>query len=117
MHSRQGPGIAVGDVNSDGREDFFVGNGSGARGSIYIQDANGRFVAKQLADLNYADNMGALFFDADNDGDADLYIAAGGSSISRKESAVYKHRLYLNDGLGNLSLSNDALPSTITPAS
>jgi hypothetical protein len=117
MHSRQGPGMAVGDVNSDGREDFFVGNGSGARGSIYIQDANGRFVAKQLADLNYADNMGALFFDADNDGDADLYIAAGGSSISRKESAVYKHRLYLNDGFGNLSLSNDALPSTITPAS
>jgi hypothetical protein len=117
MHSRLGPGIAVADVNGDGLEDLFVGAAAGNAGNIFIQQRGNEFVAKQLRDTNYTDNMGALLFDADGDGDNDLYVASGGSSGMRKESPLYKHRLYINDGKGGFTLTTDALPSIITPAS
>jgi hypothetical protein len=117
MHSRLGPGIAVGDVNNDGTEDFFVGNGSGFSGSIFLQQSNGSFLIKTIAEINITDNMGVLLFDADDDGDNDLYIASGGSGIGRRDNMIYRHRLFLNDGKGNFALSVDALPSVVTPGS
>lgn len=117
MHSRLGPGIAVGDVNGDGRDDIFVGAASGFSGNIFIQNINNTFTKKQLPGSNYTDDMGALLFDADGDGDNDLYVASGGSSAARKESMLYKHKLYINDGRGGFTLSADALPSVVTPAS
>ncbi|MBL7697379.1 MAG: VCBS repeat-containing protein [Chitinophagaceae bacterium] len=117
MHSRGGPGLAVGDANGDGREDLYIGGASGYKGSLYLQQPNGKFVAKQLPEPNDADNMGVLFFDADSDGDADLYVSSGGTSIAKKDNQLYKHRLYINDGKANFTLMQDALPSVITPAS
>jgi enediyne biosynthesis protein E4 len=117
MHSRLGPGIAVGDVNGDGRDDIFVGAATGFSGNIFIQNKDNTFAAKQLPAVNFTDDMGALFFDADGDGDNDLYVACGGSSGARKESVLYKHKLYINDGRGAFMLSADCLPSIITPAS
>ena len=49
-----------------------------------------------------------MLFDADNDGDLDLYIVSG--SIESQEKSVYQDRLYLNDGKGNFSLNSSALP-------
>ena len=117
MHSRLGPGIAVGDINNDGKEDLFVGNGAGSSGSFYMQQAKGNFIQKPIGDTSMTDDMGVLLFDADNDSDNDLYIASGGASNARKDNPLYQHRLFLNDGSGNFQLSSDALPSVITPAS
>lgn len=117
MHSREGPGLAVSDINSDGREDFFAGGASGSKGNFFLQQPNGKFIQKQLPDINDADNMGALFFDADNDGDIDLYVSSGGSLTVKKDNRIYRHRLYINDGLANFALLNEGLPSIITPAS
>jgi hypothetical protein len=117
MHSQLGPGIAVGDINGDGRDDIFVGAATGFSGNIFIQNKDNTFATNQLPAVNFTDDMGALIFDADGDGDYDLYVASGGSSGARKESVLYKHKLYINDGRGVFTLSVDGLPSIITPAS
>ena len=110
MHSRNGPGVTVGDVNGDGLEDFYVGGALGQTGGMFWQKQNGKFERKPMASNDtLSDDLGVLFFDADNDKDLDLYIVAGGSEYT-KGSELYKDHLYLNDGGGAMSLSDNALP-------
>ncbi|MEC7771781.1 MAG: VCBS repeat-containing protein [Bacteroidota bacterium] len=111
MHSRNGPGLSVGDVNGDKLEDFFVGGAAGQPGALMTQMENGRFEKIDFHDSDYED-MGSLFFDADNDGDQDLYVVSGGSSFD-KNSEYYEDRIYENDGSGNFSRKN-ALPDNRT---
>ncbi len=112
--SRLGPKLSVADVNGDGKEDFFVGGAKDQSGAIYFQTENGSFsLSKQaalVADSKYED-LGSGFFDADNDGDVDLYVVSGGTELS--EGANYQDRLYLNDGKGNFTKFAKNLP-TIT---
>src|SRR5258706_969651 len=114
MYSKNGPGIAVGDVNSDGRDDFFIGGASESSGVLYLQQADETFIKSPsqpwAADAKQED-MGALFFDADGDGDLDLYVVSGGSEESGL-SAFYQDRLYRNDGKGNFTRDFKALPQT-----
>lgn len=117
MHSKEGPSIAVGDINGDGLEDFFTGAASGQHANIFLQQKNGTFAEHAFPDSNRADNMGALLFDADNDGDQDLYVAAGGSSLQKKQDKNYTHILYANDGKGNYNAVTAGMPTVITPAS
>ncbi len=97
-YSQNGPQLALGDVNGDGLDDFFMGTDFGHISQIYLQLPSGKFRAFALPDSDTYEDAGAAFFDADGDGDQDLYVASGGS---RQEglSAVYQDRLYLNDGL------------------
>jgi hypothetical protein len=117
MLSHEGPGISVGDINGDGLEDFFVGGAAGFKGYIFTQGKNGSFTKQALGDNNYSDNMGVLFFDADKDGDQDLYIVSGGVSAKKNGDSVYQHLFYLNDGKGNFTLAKNALPQINTSGS
>lgn len=117
MLSHEGPGISVGDVNGDEMEDFFVGGAAGSKGNLFTQLPNGTFSQHAFADTNHADNMGSLLFDADNDGDNDLYIVNGGICEKKNGDSVYRHALYLNDGKGNFSLAKNALPQMNTSGS
>ncbi len=109
-YSMNGPGIAVGDVNGDGLDDFFVGGSFNQSGEIYIQGKNGRFTGSLLSQQDAVSvDMGCLFFDADGDGDLDLYVVSGGSNYT-KGNKYYQDRLYLNDGKGHFTKSADALP-------
>ncbi len=108
MHSKNGPGIAVGDTNDDGLEDFYVGGAAGFSGELFIQNSNGQFSRKKLKLDSVSEDLGVLLFDADGDTDLDLYIVSGGSSQS-PNSSLFKDRLYVNDGSGNFEISN-ALP-------
>ncbi len=103
-HSKMGPGLAVGDLNGDGHEDFFVGNASGSESKIFFQDFSGEFNSKSFDSNNIkTEDMGVLIFDADNDNDNDIYVVSGGTSYGKK-SKYYKDRFYVNDGKGNFSI-------------
>lgn len=116
-HSKNGPGLTVGDVNKDGLDDFFVGGTSANPGALYLQKPDGTFeVSSSITKINRADDMGVLFFDADGDGDDDLYVVSGGSE-EIKESTSYQDHLYLNDGTGKFTESVEALPKLIQSGS
>jgi hypothetical protein len=113
MLSREGPHIAKGDVNGDGLEDFYIGGGKDQPGQLYLQNADGSFSKKEEPIFKeYADfeDVAAVFFDADKDGDLDLYIGPGGNDLHPGERAL-QHRLYKNDGKGNFSIDATAFPN------
>ncbi|MCB0663004.1 MAG: VCBS repeat-containing protein [Saprospiraceae bacterium] len=107
-----GPALATGDVNGDGRDDVFLGGAANSIGGVYTQSANGNFSKTKQpaleADAKYED-VAATLFDADGDGDQDLYVVSGGNSYPDKDPN-YQDRLYINDGKGNFSAS-DLLPA------
>ena len=113
MISREGPRIATGDVNGDGRDDFFIGGAKDAAGKLFIQQANGKFVSTNDAVFEKSkssEDIDCLFFDADSDGDLDLYVTSGGNEF-KASSAALLDRLYFNDGRGNFELSSQILPA------
>ena len=109
--SRLGPEIATGDVNSDGLQDFFIGNASGSSACLFIQDETGNFTIREgpwEAD-KAAEDAGSILFDADSDGDSDLYVVSGGYEFP-EDSRRYMDRLYVNDGQGNFSGTENSIP-------
>ncbi|WP_234572945.1 VCBS repeat-containing protein [Rhodohalobacter sp. 614A] len=108
--SKSGPGIAVGDANGDGLEDFFIGGAFQQPGELFLQNPDGTFESKILeTGDHYEKDMGALFLDINRDGHQDLYIASGGSEF-RAGSEYYQDRVYFGDGNGNFTRQTDILP-------
>ena len=112
MLSREGPKIAVGDVNNDGLEDVYIGGTQNHPGQVYLQSLAGKFVKKQEPAFNQFidfEDEAVLFFDADHDGDLDLFVGPGGNE-NPSYSRQMQNRLYKNDGKGNFMLDVDAFP-------
>jgi hypothetical protein len=111
--SQYGPGIAVGDIDNNGFEDFYLGGTSGNPGVFFMQDANGKFSidsSRFLSNENrLQEDMGVLFFDANNDSYPDLYVVSGSYEIPPGH-AVSSDRLYLNNGKGKFTRSVESLP-------
>jgi hypothetical protein len=119
MLSTQGPYLASGDVNNDGLEDLFFGGAKGSPGKLYLQKINGSFELQLQTCFDgdkECEDIGTLFFDADNDGDLDLYVVSGGNEFS-KDSPELQDRLYINDGKGKFTRSAGRLPVMITSGS
>jgi hypothetical protein len=119
MVSREGPFVAVGDVNGDGLDDFFIGGAKGQPSALYVQRPNGTFVAtnQQLfAADSISEDLGAAFFDANGDGNLDLYVVTGGTEFSDLAPAL-EDRLYLGDGHGHFRKTTDRLPPFATSGS
>jgi hypothetical protein len=111
MHSQNGPGIAVGDINGDGLEDFYAGAASGSNGMYFLQQENGSFKKKELPRTIAYEDMGVILFDADNDNDLDLYVVSGGSE-NLQNTPEQQDRLYINDSKGNFTYAPQLLPDT-----
>ncbi|MDA7680311.1 FG-GAP-like repeat-containing protein [bacterium] len=99
--SQLGPGMAWGDANNDGQDELYVGGAAGQSGTLFTRTLSGRFerTSGPWASDARSEDMGLLWFDADVDGDLDLYVGSGG--VEAEEGApLLVDRLYLN--LGNL---------------
>jgi hypothetical protein len=114
MLSTQGPRMTKGDVNGDGREDLYIGGAKDQPGALFIQSANGSFkrTNENLFEKDkVSEDMGSIFFDVDGDADLDLYVCSGGSEFSNTSTALID-RLYINDGRGNFTKSQQVLPTS-----
>jgi hypothetical protein len=113
MLSREGPHMAKGDVNGDGREDVYICGAHGQAGQLYLQGGKGDFVRKRedvFEQYKDYEDVAVVFFDADHDGDSDLFIGSGGNNVAPHSHGL-EHRLYKNDGRGNFSVDTTAFPA------
>lgn len=110
--SNFGPGLAVGDVNGDGLEDFYVGGASGQPGAMYMQNKQGAFTSQDHSlwqSESLYEDLGAALLDVDGDADLDLYVVSGGNEWETL-SPELQDRLYLNNGRGFFTKATNALP-------
>ena len=113
MHSNEGPRSAIGDVNGDALDDLYICGAKESAGELYIQTSEGRFLQTNLSlfsSESSSEESDCTFFDADGDGDMDLYVACGGNEFSSISSSL-ADRLYLNQGAGIFSKSRQILPA------
>ncbi|MEX2231198.1 MAG: CRTAC1 family protein, partial [Cyclobacteriaceae bacterium] len=112
MISNEGPCLCVGDVNDDNLQDFYIGGARNQAGSLFVQNGSGGFVktSQKVFDKDSnSEDTDCVFFDADNDGRQDLYVASGGNEFSSSSTALLD-RLYFNKGNGMLERGKQLLP-------
>ena len=110
--SQEGPALAIGDLNGDGNEDVFIGGAKSQIGTVYLHRENGRLQATDQPEIEtdiFFEDTAASFFDTDGDGDLDLMVGSGGNQVGEEKS--YKIRLYINDGQGSFTKSENSISS------
>lgn len=89
--SQLGPFLAV------GKDEVFVGGAANQMGRIFATEGSTwRPTALQPTEGAIREDMGAAFFDADGDGDEDLYVASGSNEYP-EGAAEYGGRLYIRN--------------------
>ncbi|MCW3090893.1 MAG: RNA-binding protein [Ferruginibacter sp.] len=119
--SEYGPGLACGDIDGNGLDDVIASGTGDYPATILLQQANGKFTSKLMppiigTDVRRPENLGTLLFDADNDGDLDLYMTSGSNQFIAG-TPNYQDRFYTNDGKGNFTFNDAAFPLNHTSKS
>lgn len=119
--SDYGPALVSGDIDGNGLDDIIVSGSGDYPASMMLQQADGKFMLKPIPmpkgqDIRRPESLGTLLFDADNDGDLDIYFASGSNEYPAGTKS-YQDWFFLNDGKGNFSFNGDALPANYTSKS
>lgn len=119
--SQLGPGVAVGDIDNNGYDDFYVGGSANKKGVFFMQSSDGHFDADSSRFVGAGpgkpdEEMGMLFFDSDKDDDLDLYIVTGSYEFS-DTSRFLSDKFYLNNGKGYFRQAFDRIPETLSNGS
>ena len=113
--SEKGPAFEVADINDDGLDDLFLGGALNQSAQVYVQKSNGKYelLHQEIFEKDKVyEDVGAHFFDADHDNDLDVYVTSGGYELDENDPLL-QDRLYINDGNGYFSTSNN-LPKLIS---
>lgn len=111
QYSQSGPCIAAADIDGKTGDEIFIGGSHKKPGTVWFQRENQTYYPKQVLDSVYEDTD-AVFFDADNDMDMDLYVTSGGNEFY-PNSPNFSDRLYLNNGKGHFTRSENSLPDLL----
>ncbi|WP_242205762.1 VCBS repeat-containing protein [Aestuariivivens insulae] len=117
--SQTGPCVAVKDLNQDGLDDVFIGGGHNQEAQLLMGNKDGGFTSVTVEDFvkdKSFEDISASFFDADNDGDADLYVVSGSYEFD-EDSPLLQDRLYINNGRNDFKRSTSKLPEIKTSGS
>ncbi|WP_289031683.1 VCBS repeat-containing protein [uncultured Algoriphagus sp.] len=110
LFSTEGPAMATADVNGDGLEDFYFGGSKDAAGQIFLGTSTGKFKfssQEAFKEDKSSEDTDAVFFDANADGFLDLFVSSGGNEFPLNALDL-ADRLYLNDGKGNFTKSENS---------
>lgn len=114
MRSTEGPKLDTGDVNNDGLMDFYIGGAKNSAGKLFLNIGQNKYKSSNMDILEkdkQSEDSQVVFFDADNDGDLDLYVSSGGVEYFSGSYALFD-RLYVNDGFGEYTRSSQLLPTS-----
>lgn len=116
VETRDGPELAVGDVDGDGFEDVVLGGGTGYETRLFLNRKGERLEGIESDDLedDYdSEDRSLVFFDYEGDGDLDLFVASGGIELEEGDD-FYEDRLYLNEGGGEFERVGRSFPAEPT---